>query len=155
MKPGFILSIRLAEMIEPLIQRGVTPPAKKSAQCSRNPPDSTGGHLDYRPPPAQAQAQPAQAQAQAQEDPPPPPLHPPPLDEAEEGLGMGLVLFVMRLVKSVILPTTSLEKFEIPFTIEVANSAPGSTGTLGPLDLPALGIFMLGPAGRVAEVPGL
>ena len=67
---------------------------------------------------------------------------------------MGLVLFVMRLVKSVMLPTTSLEKLEIPLTMEAAKSPPGSTGRLGPLDLPELGVRTLGPVVLVVEEAG-
>jgi hypothetical protein len=111
-------------------------------------------HINYRPPPAQAQAQPAQAQAQAQDELPPPPLQPPLLEEDEEGLGMGLVLFVMRLVKSVMLPTTLLEKSDIPLTMEAAKSPPGRTGKLGPLDLPGLGVLTLGPVVLVGEEVG-
>lgn len=44
---------------------------------------------------------------------------------------MGLVDLVIPLVKSVIFPTTSLEKFWIPVTTEAANSPPGRTGMVG------------------------
>lgn len=87
----------------------------------------------YRPPPAQAQAHPAQAQAQAQE------LPPPPRYEEEEDLGTGFVFWVMRLVKLVMLPTTSLEKFSIPVTMEAANSPPGRLGSETPSPAEVLG----------------
>ena len=105
-------------------------------------------HRDYRPPPAQAQAHPAQAQAQAQED-PPPLLQPPPLDEDVDGCGIGFVFCVIRLVKSVIFPTTLLEKVEMPSTMEAAKSPPGRTGKLGPLVFPGLATFGVGPPVRV------
>ena len=84
----------------------------------------------YRPPPAQAQAQPAQAQAHAQERPPPPPLRPP-LEPLVDGLGGGLVTFVTRLVKSVMLPMTFCEKVWTPFATDEAKSEPGRCGTEG------------------------
>ena len=59
---------------------------------------------------------------------------------------MGLVFWVIRLVKSVILPTTLLENSVIPPTIDAAKSPPGSTGKLGPLDLPELDGLRLGAA---------
>ncbi|MCK5793512.1 MAG: hypothetical protein KAH12_02315, partial [Anaerolineales bacterium] len=47
-------------------------------------------------------------------------------------LGTGLVFWVILLVKSVILPTTLLEKFEIPVAIEAAKSPPGRFGRAPP-----------------------
>ena len=104
----------------------------------------------YLPPPAQAQAQPAQAQAQAQL---PPPLlfHPPPLVD----FGTGLVLLVTRLVKSVILPTTSLAKPCIPVTTEAANSPPGKLGIEGAeRPLPVLGALLIGLEATLRLQPG-
>lgn len=83
--------------------------------------------MNYLPPPAQAQAQPAQAQAQAQ--PPPPPLQPLP-DDFDTGI--GLVLFVILLVKSLRLPTTLLEKSCTPVTTLAANALPGRVGIDAP-----------------------
>jgi len=83
---------------------------------------------DYRPPPAQAHAQPAQAQAHAQLL---PPLLPLLLLPDEDDFGTGLVLVVMRSVKLVTLPTTSLAKPCIPVTTEAANSPPGKLGIEG------------------------
>jgi hypothetical protein len=51
-----------------------------------------------------------------------------------------LVFWVIRLVKSVILPTALLENVEIPWTIEAAKSPPGSWGKLLP-ELPGLAVF--------------
>lgn len=67
------------------------------------------------------------------------------------GLGTGLVFCVIRLVKSVILPTTLLEKLVIPDTMEAAKSPPGSTGKLGPLERPGLAVLAAGPAKRVDD----
>ena len=78
--------------------------------------------LCYLPPPAQEHAQPAQAHAQAQERPPLPPREPPPV---LGGGGGGLVTLVTRLVKSLTLPMTLLEKVCTPVTTEAAKSAPG------------------------------
>ena len=81
---------------------------------------------NQRPPPAQAQAQPAQAQAQAH----PPPLRPELLERL--GGGGGLVRFVIELVNSVTLPTTPLEKFCTPCTMEAAKVDPGRVGSERP-----------------------
>lgn len=67
---------------------------------------------------------------------------------------MGLVFCVIRLVKSVIFPTTLLEKVDMPSTMEAAKSPPGSTGKLGPLDLPELVGLMLGAAVRAGDEEG-
>ena len=93
---------------------------------------SHGLHVSYRPPPAHAQAQPAQAQAQAQEEEPPLPLLHPLLPDDEVGLGTGLVFWVILFVKSVMLPTTLLEKLEIPVAMEAAKSPPGRFGRAPP-----------------------
>ena len=89
----------------------------------------------HRPPPAQAQAHPAHAQAQP---PPPPKLLLP------EDFGIGLVLFVMPLVKLERLPITPAEKPWIPPTTEAAKSDPGNCGSEigleGPEDTDGLGI---------------
>jgi hypothetical protein len=64
--------------------------------------------IPQRPPPAQAQAHPAQAHAHAH---PPPPKPPPPLkDPVDDTFGAGFVTEVMLEVKSLIFPTTLLEK---------------------------------------------
>ena len=149
MKPGFILVFNTTELVQSFLNTWGITPGDQFPQRSWGSSGISSAHCDYRPPPAQAQAQPAQAQAQAQEELPPPPLQPPLEEDEEEGGGIGLVLFVIRLVKSVILPTTLLEKLDIPSTMEAAKSPPGSTGKLGPLDLPGLACFKLGPDDRV------
>ena len=54
---------------------------------------------------------------------------------------------MILLVKSVILPTTSLEKFEIPVVIEAANSDPGRFGRILPVPgMRGLAVLVLGPA---------
>lgn len=49
-------------------------------------------------------------------------------------LGGGLVWLVIRLVKSVRLPTTLVAKFCTPVTTEPAKAEPGSVGIEGWLD---------------------
>ena len=89
-----------------------------------------GNVIIQRPPPAQAQAQPAQAQAQAQEL-PPPPLNPPEPLREDVVLGMGLVRFVMPVVKAVKLPTTPAAMPEAPLITLAAKSDPGIFGREG------------------------
>jgi hypothetical protein len=64
-------------------------------------------------------------------------------------------MFVMVLVKSVIFPTTLLEKFCTPVAMEAANSAPGKWGIAGP-DLPVVGVVATGvAAGPEAVLPNV
>ena len=52
---------------------------------------------------------------------------------------------MILLVKSVIFPTTLLEKLEIPFAIEAANSPPGRFGNPRLPELLGAEVFTLGP----------
>lgn len=74
------------------------------------------------------------------------------------GLGIGLVFCVIRDVKSVIFPTTLLEKVAMPLVMEAANSPPGSWGREGRLvfDPPDRGatVRALVPELRVAAYVG-
>src|SRR4030042_4478629 len=91
--------------------------------------------ISQRPPPAHAQAHPAHAQAHAHEK-PPPPLYPP-FDELVDTFGGGLVIDVMLEVNSLTFPTTLLEKFCTPITIEEAKSVPGTLVMPPPVDIVA------------------
>ena len=58
-----------------------------------------------------------------------------------------MVFWVILLVKSVMLPTTLLEKFEIPVAMEAAKSPPGRFGRAPPPGVRMDGAAVFGELG--------